>query len=100
MKAYIILFLFIIVSSFGSNPPTDINKILKSGNGLSIKTAYEVNSLNEEYDLISHLKLKPIMQKLIIKDGYFYDAITTNSRIIYFKLKTKKLPNKSLPQII
>ena len=93
MKKISILFLFIFFSAFSLNPPTDIIKIMNSGDGKSIKTAYVVNSVEEEYDLLTHLKLKSIMQKLIIKDGYFYDAITTNSKVIFFKLKTKKLPN-------
>ena len=93
MRKISILFLFIFFSAFSLNPPTDIIKIMNSGDGKSIKTAYVVNSVEEEYDLLTHLKLKSIMQKLIIKDGYFYDAITTNSKVIFFKLKTKKLPN-------
>ena len=93
MKKISMLFLFIFFSAFSLNPPTDIIKIMNSGDGKSIKTAYVVNSVEEEYDLLTHLKLKSIMQKLIIKDGYFYDAITTNSKVIFFKLKTKKLPN-------
>ena len=100
MKSIIFLFLFISFSVFSKSPPADISKILKSGNGQSIKTAYEVNSVMEEYELLDYLKLKSVIQKLIIVDGYFYDAITTDSRTVYFKLKSKKLLNKNLPQII
>ena len=100
MKTIVILFLFISFSTFSMNPPADIPTILKSGNGQSIKTAYEVNSVMEEYELLDYLKLKMVMQKLIIVNDCFYDAITTNSRVIYFKVVTKKLPNKNKPQII
>lgn len=96
MKPIIILIFFISTSIFAFNPPADITKIMKSGDGQSVKTAYEVNSVDEEYELLDYLKLKPIMQKLIVKDGFFYDAITTNVKVIYFKIKTKKLLNKNL----
>ena len=71
--------------------PIEIEKILKSGDGKSIETAYKVNSVEEEYGLLRHLKLTPNMQKLHIKNGYFYDEIKTNAKTIYFKLITKKL---------
>lgn len=73
---------------------------MKTGDGQSIKTAYKVNSVDEEYDVLRYLKLKPIMQKLYMKDGNFYDAITTKSKTIYFKIVTKKISNKNLPQVI
>lgn len=79
---------------------SDINKILKSGDGKTIQTAYIVNSVDEEYDVLRHLNLKPISQKLYLKDGNFYDAINTGSQTIFFKVATKKLINKNLPLVI
>ena len=77
------------------NPPVDIDKILKSGNGLSIETAFQVNTVDEEYDLLRYMKLTPILQKLQIKDGYFYDAIQTQTNIVYFKIIKRQLPKKA-----
>jgi hypothetical protein len=85
---------------FGFNQPTDIDRIMKSGNGQSIKTAYKVNSIAEEYNVLRYLKLKPVFQKTHIKEGVFYDEITTKSGIIYFKVIAKKLIPKNLPQVI
>lgn len=100
MKSFIVLLLLASVSVFCQNTPTDVFRILKSGNGLSIKSAYEVDRVEEEYDLLGYLKLKPILQKLVIIDGFFYDAITTNSRVVYFKLRAKKILPTNLPQIL
>lgn len=74
--------------------PKDINRILNSGNGRSIKTAFKVNNVDEEYDLLRYFKLVSISQKLIIIDGYFYDAIQTKSNTIYFKIIKRQLPTK------
>jgi len=97
--ALVVLY-FSFFSALCQSRPTDINEILKSGNGHSIKTAYKVMTIEQEYKLLRYLKLKPLFQKLIIIDGYFFDAITTNSKIIYFKLITKQLPNKTSQQVI
>lgn len=92
---YIFLFCFSTYLSFGINPPANITRIINSGNGKTIETAYKVNSVDEEYELLRYLNLKPIMQKLYIKNGNFYDAIKTDNKIIYFKVVTKKLKKYS-----
>ena len=74
--------------------PKDINRILNSGNRRSIETAFKVNNVDEEYDLLRYFKLVSISQKLIIIDGYFYDAIQTKSNTIYFKIIKRQLPTK------
>ena len=90
----IIIYAFSIIA-FSINPPFEIKKILDSGDGKSIETAYKVNSVNDEYLLLDYLKLKSLSQKLIIKDGFFIDAIHTNTKIIYFKIIKKKLLKKA-----
>ncbi len=97
MKSIIILVLALnSFMAFSNNPPADVIKIMKSGDGKTIETAYKVNSVNEEYDLLRYLKLKPVMHKLYIKNGDFYDAIKTNSKTIYFKLiKKAKVNNRT-----
>ncbi|WP_395058958.1 hypothetical protein [Flavobacterium sp.] len=92
---FILLSLSISLMAFIPTPPIKINRILKSGNGKSIETAYKVDSVEEEYDVLRFLKLNPIMQKLYIREAYFYDAIITNKGTIYFKIVTKKLTTKS-----
>ena len=96
----LLLLLFISFSLFSYSPAIDINSILKTGDGKSLKTAYKVNSVDEEYEVLRFMNLKPIVQKLYIKDGFFYDAITTNFRTIFFKVVNKKLPSKPTPQSI
>jgi hypothetical protein len=96
MKIILITILLLhSLAVLSSNLPADIVRIMKSGNGRTIETAFLVNSVDEEYDLLHFMKLKPIFQKLHIKDGYFYDAIQTNTHIIYFKIITRKLPKKA-----
>lgn len=93
-KVLILVFVLFNWLSFSANPPIDIQAILKSGNGKTIQTAYEVNSVDEEYVVLDFLKLKSIGQKLFIKDGFFIDAIQTSTKTIYFKIIEKKLIRK------
>lgn len=95
MKSLFFILFLISTSAFCILPPIEIFRILKSGNGKSLKSAYVVNSVQEEYDFLDYLKVNIKMQKLIIIDGYFYDAITTNSKVIYFRQKSKKLQEKT-----
>ncbi|MDQ5930664.1 MAG: hypothetical protein QG594_2452 [Bacteroidota bacterium] len=69
--------------------PKEIVRIMKSGNGCSIETAFEVYTIEEEYKLLRFLKLTPIIQKLEVKDGVFYDSFKIDSRTIYFKMLSK-----------
>ena len=75
--------------------PKDIILIMNSGNGRSIETAFEVYTIDEEYKMLRFLKLTPIIQKLDIKDGYFYDAVQTKNNTIYFKIIKRQLPKKA-----
>ena len=93
-KIIVICFILNSLITFGNNPPIDIVKIMKSGNGQSIETAYKVYSVDQEYELLHYLKLKPVMQKLHIKVGDFYDAITTTTKTVYFKIIKKSGLNK------
>ena len=96
MKIIIVL-LLVSNSMFAyfNTPPTNIEKILNSGNGQSIQTAYKVYSVDEEYDLLKYLKLTAIMQTLHVKDGNFYDAIKTSNKTVYFKIVNKKSSKNS-----
>ncbi|MBF4519038.1 hypothetical protein IRZ71_22015 [Flavobacterium sp. ANB] len=91
----ILLFLLFSIVLFAQKPSTDINKIMNSGNGRTIETAFKVNNVDEEYDLLRYLKLVSITQKLIVIDGFFYDAIQTKSNIIYFKIIKRQLSKKA-----
>jgi hypothetical protein len=52
-----------------------LKSIYFSGDGKSIKTAFIVIEVSEEYDLLNWLRLKLLRQSLIIKDGYSFDII-------------------------
>jgi hypothetical protein len=91
----LILFLLFSITVFAKKPPADIHKIMNSGNGRSIETAFKVNNVDEEYDLLRYLKLVSIYQKLIIIDGYFYDAVQTKNNTIYFKIIKRQLHKKA-----
>ena len=95
MKTLLIFLLSLkVFATPNQDVPKDINRILNSGNGRSIETAFKVNNVDEEYDLLRYFKLVSISQKLIIIDGYFYDAIQTKSNTIYFKIIKRQLPTK------
>jgi hypothetical protein len=90
---------FIALANPDQEVPKDIIRIMKSGNGRSIETAFEVYTVEEEYKLLRFLKLTPIMQKLDIKDGVFYDSFKIDSRTIYFKVLSKSKTNPKTHQI-
>ncbi|MBN1695274.1 DUF4919 domain-containing protein [candidate division WOR-3 bacterium] len=53
-----------------------INSIYFSGDGKSVKTAFIVMEISEEYDLLNWLQLKPPFElSPRIKDGYSFDII-------------------------
>jgi len=84
-----ILLCFSAAVSNASFPTERIATILNSGDGKSAKTAYEVYSIEEEYKLLEHLKLKPKMQMLSIIDGKYYDILVVSETNIYFKIIPK-----------
>ena len=71
------------------NQPKNILRIINSGDGKTLETAYQVYSLGEEYEFLRYFKLKTIMNSLLVKDGIYYDAVKTNKKTIYFKVITK-----------
>jgi hypothetical protein len=93
----ILIFSFMLYSLVVPNQdvPKEIIRIMNSGNGRTIETAFEVYTVEEEYKLLRFLKLTPIIQKLDIKNGYFYDAIQTKNNTIYFKIIKRQLPKKA-----
>lgn len=98
MKILLILSLLLhsLISS-SQNVPKDIIRMMKSGNGRSVETAFEVYTVDEEYKMLRFLKLTPIIQKLDIKEGVFYDSFKIDTRTIYFKMlsKNKKIVSKT-----
>ncbi len=97
MKTLLISILFCLSASFtnASFPPTRIVDILHSGDGKTPNTAYEVYSIEEEYQLLEHLKLNPTMQMLSIIDGQYYDILKVGEKNIYFKL----IPKPKAPSV-
>lgn len=90
MKTLLILLLSLkLFATLEQDVPKEIVRIMKSGNGRSIETAFEVYTIEEEYKLLRFLKLTPIIQKLEVKDGVFYDSFKLDSRTIYFKMLSK-----------
>jgi hypothetical protein len=88
-----LLIFFFMLHSFVTpkqDVPKDIIRIMHSGNGRSIETAFEVYTIDEEYKMLRFLKLTPIIQKLDIKDGIFYDSFKIDSITIYFKVLSKQ----------
>jgi hypothetical protein len=53
-----------------------VERILKSGDGKTAETAYQVKSVAEEYQVIRALGLAPQEQALILKDDKAYDLMT------------------------
>jgi hypothetical protein len=91
MKTIILFFLLSlsVCSTFASNPPERILKILDTGDEKPAKKAYKVYSIQEEYDVLEYLKIKPEQQMLIIIDGQFYDVFKAGNKEIYFQIVDK-----------
>jgi len=56
-----------------------VDSILKSGDGYAPKTAYRVVTLDEEYTLLTILKLESHGQALIQNDGHSYDRFEVST---------------------
>lgn len=91
MKKHVTTFLILCFLSILSTACTDtvVDRIKASGDGKSIETAYKVHTIEEEYMLLTHLKIAPLVQKLTIINGEFYDVFSLNNQSIYFKLLKK-----------
>jgi len=88
----LILSILLCFSALITNANFPLERIViiqNSGDGKSATTAYEVYSIEEEYKLLEHLKLKPKMQMLFIIDGKYYDILVVGKTNIYFKLIPK-----------
>lgn len=84
------LLIFLSLSfSIAKEPPIRVNEIINSGDGKTAKTAYEVYNIDEEYQLLEHLKLNPKMQMLSIIDGQYFDILQVGEMQVYFKLVSK-----------
>lgn len=83
------LMFFTVFTANAFYPSERMVNILNSGDGKSYKTAYEINSIEEEYQLLEHLKLIPTMQMLSIIEGQYYDILVVGDERIYFKLIPK-----------
>lgn len=57
-----------------------LNAILRSGNGRTVESAFQVVHIREEYDTLNFLRLEPVGQALSEHDGRFYDVITVNGQ--------------------
>lgn len=97
MRTLFISFLFCLSASFtnASFPPIRITDILNTGDGKTAKTAYVVYNIEEEYQLLEHLKLNPKMQMLSIIDGEYFDILKVGETNIYFKL----IPKPKAPSV-
>ena len=84
------LLIFLSLSfSIAKEPPIRVTEIINSGDGKTAKTAYEVYNIDEEYQLLNHLKLNPKMQMLSIIDGQYFDILQVGEIQVYFKLISK-----------
>jgi hypothetical protein len=87
-----VTFVMLLTSCFliSQVPPKTLSRILKSGNGQSIQTAFQVHSIDEEYEVLTFLKLNPKSQKSLIDNGELYDCFTLDSKkTVYFKIKPR-----------
>ncbi len=68
-----------------------IKSILQSGNGKSAESAYIIINISEEYRVLEYLNMEIHSQKLITKNGHYYDVIdvtdsTSNKKAVYFNI--------------
>lgn len=85
-----LLFLMMTISAIAkTNPPEHIIRILNSGNGKSHQTAFEVSTIEEEYQLLQYLQLKPSIQMVVLKEGQYFDVLQVGENQVWFKLIPK-----------
>ena len=91
MKTLLVSTLLVFSASFAnaSFPPTRIIEILNSGDGKTAQTAFEVYSIEEEYQLFDYLKSNPSLQMLSIIEGQTFDVFLVNDTSVFFKLVSK-----------
>ncbi|MEA3447087.1 MAG: DUF4919 domain-containing protein [Bacteroidota bacterium] len=68
-----------------------IKSILQSGDGTSAASAYIIINVSEEYRVIEYLNMEMQSQKLITKNGHYYDLLdaidsTGNKSSVYFNI--------------
>ncbi|MDA3819672.1 MAG: DUF4919 domain-containing protein [Candidatus Delongbacteria bacterium] len=68
-----------------------IKSILQSGDGTSAASAYIIINVSEEYRVIEYLDMKMQSQKLITKNGHYFDLMdvkdsTGNKSSVYFNI--------------
>ena len=56
-----------------------MKSILASGDGRSFKTAFVVISVEEEYSVLKHYRLRSDKQDLVTADGHSYDVLTAQT---------------------
>jgi hypothetical protein len=71
--------LFVVPASVVAKDKTDrIEELIASTDGATKATAYKVQSLDEEYQILKALHLKPVGWDLIVdEDNHPYDILTT-----------------------
>ncbi len=86
----ILIVFMLLIPAFGFSAPSEsITRILNSGDGKSYHTAYEVYTVDEEYQFIEYLELNPKMQMLTIINGEYFDVLQVGDSLVWFKLITK-----------
>lgn len=53
-----------------------ISALLKSGDGRSPETAFQVITVREEYELLRAFNLQALQQRLIVHNNQYYDVLT------------------------
>src|SRR6202040_1258772 len=56
-----------------------MKSILASGDGRSFKTAFVVISVEEEYSVLKHYRLRSDKQDLVTSEGHSYDVLTAET---------------------
>lgn len=78
-----------IQAKYGRDAEGLVQSVLASGDGKTPATAYKVITVDEEYTILSYLKLKLISQRLHNQDNKAYDAMQVKDssgteKTIYF----------------
>ena len=94
----LLLAAFLLLSAPGTATAKEkqgrIEKLIASTDGASKATAYKVKSVDEEYQILRALRLKPEQQSLIMgDDGHPYDRLTVvgedgTKRELWFDIKS------------
>lgn|GEM_PF-3037422 len=69
--------------------PGPLTRVLESGDGLTPRSAYMADGIDEHYLVLEHLGVRPDMHSAEFHDGVVFDVYTSAKHKLYFTQRIK-----------